>query len=273
MCGRDSEDPLVRRLYRQDRLCLVRVPRSPDELKPGSVVVAYPDSLDRPPVVYEIGDVFSPIPAIVIRDGTYQPLNITERTSQLSLETVAELSAAMGGGLVPGELALALEAARSTTFSLKLDGGRRADLDVGRFETEFRRSRPTREGVELIEQGARLHVVTRTVTARQVELSGSREIDAGVRAKLEALGSARLKLALKDASTIVMARSDEDLVVGFQILEAVVREDDIALRGARGPVAVRGGAGEFEALDPADIAEEGSVFAAPSVRRRDAVKP
>lgn len=42
MCGKDNDDPLVRRLFRDERLCLVRVARTPDELSPEKSIVTYP---------------------------------------------------------------------------------------------------------------------------------------------------------------------------------------------------------------------------------------
>lgn len=263
MCGRDSEDPLVRRLWKQDRLCLVRVPRSPDELKPGSVIVTYPDLRDREPVIHAFGDLFDPVPAIAIVGGAYQPMNIAERTSELSLDAVVQLAAAMGGDLAPGDLGAALKAARKSTLSLKLDGGARADLQVGPFERDLRRASLTDEGERIREEGARFHVVTRTVTAKQVQISGSEAFEAAVRAKVEALGSGKLSVAVKGSSSIVMARVSEPLVVGFQLLEIVV-DAGMSLRGARGPIAVRG-PDPWEALDPSEVAEEGSIFAAPSM--------
>lgn len=262
MCGRESEDPLVKRLFREERLCLVRVPRAPDELPPGSVVVTYPPDLRREPVIYPLARLVDPVPPVLERQREYSAMNIGQSTGELTISTVASIAAAMGAGLDLGKFAAALKATRSRTFALKLDGGKRHDLDVASFEGELRRARLTAEGSDLYERGTKLHVVTRILTARQVRITGTQAFATKGAADVEALGSAELNVAVNSGSVITMARAREDLVVGFQVLEIVVREDALDLRGATERIAVRGG-DHLVSLNPAAIAEPETIFAAP----------
>ena len=266
MCGRDTDDPLAQRLFREEGLCLVRVARTPEELSPEKSVVTYPGELKRPPVIYDLAELFQPLPQVGLEEAPYAPLPIQQSSNELSIGLLGTLSGFLGGGVEPQSLELALRATGATSFKVKFNGGQRRELKLGRFEPQFRKASLTETGRDLHERGARLHLVTRTVTAQQVELRSTENFRAGVDADFAGLATLGVAVRRKSASTLVMERLNAGMVVGFQALRVMVNNDGLALRGLHEPMRVLGADPEPQVEDPSEFAETDSMFAAPELR-------
>jgi len=264
MCNRNSQDPLVDRLFRQDKLCLVGVAREPDELSPGKVIVTWPDDRERPAVIVDLADLFDNIPDFKITDADYRPIIISESSRQLSADTVVALSRMVSATTEPEKVKIALQAADARTLSVKLAGAKRCDLDVGKFEPAFRGAKPTRQWTDYYETGCICYLVTRTVTATHVQLKATSAFKAGGQAELAQIGSAAVKFALRDSSTIAMDRTQGAMVIGFQGLRINWLDDRTALTGIKTPPKILGSEGaELDWIDPEQIAPGDSIFLYP----------
>lgn len=261
MCGKDSNDPLVNQLFIEQGLCLLKVGRSRSELDSGSIIVTYPRYNGRPPVIYKLNQLFYPFPSLEQCVEDYGPIDISSRSKAMTAHLITTISSTLGCGLLPKELHAALAATTAKSFQVNLENARRYDLVMSSFEPSFRQSKLNAVAMDLCEQGARLYLVTRVVTARQVRLHGDTKLKLSAEGGLEALTSADFSLKYADSSTILMRRMKEAVVIGFQALEIIENDSDVYLKGLDSVLHVLGESEiQYPIEDPEVFAEDGTIF-------------
>ena len=239
MCGRDKLNPLAARLFRDEGLCLVKVARSPAELHPGIIIVTFPQLRDREPTLHPLARILVDPPVVMPASVDYKRLSLPESSGSLGVEATADLSGVLGD-VEGGEFKTALTAAGSRRFELTLGDARRADLDVGGFEMALRNTTFSEAAREMTGRGCRIYVVTRTVIANEVLVTGDREMDATAMAQLSAVGGGELKIRSNGRQVLRMGKAASEMVIGFKGLEIIDPGDGLILNGMQKPLDLRG---------------------------------
>ena len=266
MCDRDSPDPLVRKLFRDFDLCLLRVARTPAELCPGKVIVTYPKYLSRIPVVYDIEAVFTPKAEFCSHDAPYERIEIKEKSSSVAASVVADLSGLLNADADAKALEAALRFKNSSSFQVSLGAATRHDLDEADVNRFVRHATLTEEGQDLRLHGCDLHIVLRTITANQVRIESNSALEAEVSAKVAAAASGAVKVSTEGERTLTMNRRDGEMVIGFRAVRVMGTDNELSLAGLGGPLIVKGGSDAAAIAsvtsDVSDFAHGDTVFVA-----------
>lgn len=239
MCDRNTKDPLAARLYRDEGLCLVKVARTPDELRPGSIIVTFPGAMGREAVVHAIGDILVGAPAITLTQGEYRPLTLTESSNSVGVEVMVDVSGLVGADdKAAFEGALTAEGARK--FKLVLNAGLRADLDVGQFEVGLAGNAFTDAARSFLDRGCGIYVVTRTVLANELQITGDGTMSAAAFAAVPAVAEAKLKVNARGRNVLRMQKASSEMVIGFKALKIEDLDGELVLNGMERKLDLRG---------------------------------
>jgi len=240
MCGSDTTDPLVKKLFKEERLILLRTAFLADELSPGMIVVSYPSSDNRTPDVLPLERFIEQSPTIKIREAPYRFFSLSETSRAVEASAALQAAGILGEEVDFDGVEAALHASGGRKFEVSLEGAVRAELDLATAEDTIRAGRLTARGQEDCERGCRLHLVTRTVAANTVLLRGDADLEIGALAKVLPFASGKTKAKLKSARELTMQRTEQEMVIGFSALRILPTDEGLFLAGLERPLDMRG---------------------------------
>lgn len=239
MCGTNTLDPLAKRLF-EEKLCLVKVARSPEKLFPGCAIMTFPDIRGRDPVIHPMSRVLDRAPMVDVDEIDYVRIDLTESSSLLKVEAVVDIAPVLAEGVDKTKLKVALSAGGSENFKLVLGDPREASLDVGKFEFEIDHAAFTPKAADLVAAGARVYVVTHTVTANEVQITGDAKMDAKLAAEVPGWSGGHVAVATHGKDALRMRKVKSEMVIAFRALQIIDVDGQLILNGMDRPLGVRG---------------------------------
>jgi hypothetical protein len=231
MCDISTTDPLARKLFKEHKLTLLSTAFLPSEFQPGNVVVTYPRTLVRTPVVYPLDTLVADAPPTPFSKIPYTIIEVTERSHAMEASAVAKLAGVLGDDIDVAAVEAALKASSAERFHVSLEAAYRADLDLAAVEQALLQAHFTPAGQDLLEHGCNLHLVTRTIIANQVVIEGNGDMTLGGFLRIPTVAEGKLKAKTRSKRKIAMERSAAEMVIGFAALRLEHVDAEIRLLG------------------------------------------